>query len=100
MTCKGDGLFEGEYVAQMRRYAADLATSPRLLYTIVLYLSEKELMDSEDIRTLLKIIRGAPSLGAPAEVYRAMPHMSESARLGPFMLRDGHVNFNISFSGS
>ena len=98
MSCKGNGLFDHEYVAQMQRYSAELATSPRILYTIVLYLSEKELMNSKDIGLLLEIIRGAPTLRSPAEVYRAMPRMSDSVKLGPFMQSDGHVNFNISFS--
>jgi hypothetical protein len=81
----------------MHRYSAELASSPRILYTIVLYLSEKELMNSKDIGLLLEIIRRAPVLRAPAEVYRAMPRKNDSVTLGPFM-RDGHVNFNISFS--
>lgn len=88
-----------QYFSDMFAFARLVATRVDLLYILVLYLSEKEMMNTEDIQLLLTIVRNSPVLTKSAKVYRSMPVKNPLHSLGPWIQEpNGHVNFNISFS--
>ena len=98
MACS-NGLLEWQYMSDMTAYALKLGKRVDLLYVVVLYLSEKELMNTEDIKLLVKIVRNSPVLTQSASVYRSMPEKNHLKNLGPWIQeKTGIVNFNISFS--
>ena len=98
MACS-NGLLEWQYMSDMTAYALKLGKRVDLLYVVVLYLSEKELMNTEDIKLLVKIVRNSPELTQSVSVYRSMPEKNHLKNLGPWIQeKTGIVNFNISFS--
>ena len=57
------------------------------------------MMNTEDIKLLVKIVRNSPVLTQSASVYRSMPEKNHLKNLGPWIQeKTGIVNFNISFS--
>ena len=98
MAC-ANGLLELKYMSDMAAYALKFKERFDLLYVVVLYLSEKEMMNTEDIKLLVKIVRNSPVLTQSASVYRSMPEKNHLKNLGPWIQeKTGIVNFNISFS--
>jgi len=98
MACS-NGLLNHAYTSAMTAYANEIKNFMECLYVLVLYLSEKEMMNTEDIKLLLKIVRSSPVLEESALVYRSMPEKNHLNTLGPWIQKKtGHVNFNISFS--
>jgi hypothetical protein len=98
MACS-NGLLDYAYMYAMTVYAARIKNHMGCLYVIVLYLSEKDMMSTEDIKLLLEIVRNSPILEKSALVYRSMPEKNHLKTLGPWIQeKTGQVNFNISFS--